>query len=116
MVAMLATAGIATAQTSSEKYQTKAELQEQMSLIANGLKLAPARVGELGQIMEDKRLQKENLLREIDQIKLQMTTLELTAQKQIQGMLSTEEWAKYQKEIKPQLDEKLEKRMEKIED
>ncbi len=114
--AMLATAGISNAQETSEKYETKAEMQEQMSLIVNGLNLEPAQIQELGQMMEAKRQQKEKLMLEIDEKKAQLNTLELNIQKQIQGMLTADEWAKYQKEIKPQLDENLEERMERIED
>lgn len=112
--AMLATAGIVNAQETSEKYETKAEMQEQMSLIVNGLGLEPAQIQELGQLMEAKRQQKERLLLEIDEKKEQLKTLELNIQKQIQGMLTADEWAKYQKEIKPQIDENLEERMSKI--
>jgi len=114
--AMLATAGISNAQETSEKYETKAEMQEQMSLIVNGLGLEPAQIQELGQMMEAKRQQKERLMLEIDEKKAQLNTLELNIQKQIQGMLTADEWAKYQKEIKPQLDENLEERMNRIED
>lgn len=116
LAALLATAGISNAQESSEKYETKAEMQEQMSLIVNGLGLQPAQIQELGQYMEAKRLQKESLLLEIDEKKEQIKTLELNIQKQIQGMLTTEEWAKYQKEIKPLLDENLKARMKTIQD
>lgn len=115
MVAMLATAGIATAQTSSEKFDAKGEMQDQMSLIVNGLGLQPPQIQELGQMMESNRKQKENLLDQMDQIKERLNNLELTEEKQIQGILSAEEWAKYQKEIKPQLDAMREKQMKKLE-
>ncbi len=116
LAVMLATAGISTAQESSEKYDAKFEMQEQMRLIVNELKLEPLRIQELGLMMEEKRKQKEEMLLEIDQLKKQMNNLELNMQKKIQGMLTADEWEKYQKEIKPQLDAKLEKRMDKIED
>lgn len=116
MVALLATAGIATAQTSSEKFDAKAEMQEQMSLIVNGLGLQPAQIQELGQMMEGNRKQKEVLLDQLDQIKSNLNTLELNEEKMMEGMLSAEDWAKYQTEIKPQLDATRKERMEKIED
>lgn len=116
LAAALAVAGMATAQESSEKYDAKSEMQQQMRTIVNGLKLEPVRVGELGQIMEEKRKKKEELLNEIDKIKGQMISLEENKQKQIQAMLTAEEWAKYQKDIKPQIDENFKKRMDKIEE
>lgn len=116
IVAMLATAGIASAQTSSEKFDAKAEMQEQMSLIVNGLGLKTADIQELGLMMERNRKQKEVLLNQLDQIKQDLNTLELTEEKMIQSMLSAEDWAKYQKDIKPQLDVKRKERMNKLED
>ena len=115
MVAMLATAGIATAQTSAEKFDPKGERQEQMSLIVNGLGLQPAQIQELGQMMERNRVQKETLLNQIDKIKGELKDLEVNEEKHIQGMLTEGEWAKYQKEIKPKLDEKRAKQMDKLE-
>lgn len=115
MVAMLATAGIATAQTSSEKYDAKGEAQEQLSIIVNGLGLQPAQIQELGLMMESNRKQKEVLLDQLDQIKNKLNRLELSEEKMMEGMLSAEDWAKYQKEIKPQLDVARKERMGKIE-
>ena len=115
MVAMLATAGIATAQTSKEKFDPTAEMQEQMSIIVNGLKLQPGQIQELGLMMESNRKQKEALLDQIDKIKENLNRLELSEEKMIEGMLSAEDWAKYQKEIKPQLDATRKERMAKIE-
>lgn len=116
MVAMLATAGIATAQTSSEKYDAKAEAQEQLSIIVNGLGLQPAQIQEIGMMMERNRLHKEDLLKQLDQIKENLNSLELNEEKMMEGMLSAEDWAKYQKEIKPQLDVTRKERMDKIDD
>lgn len=115
MVAMLATAGIATAQTSSEKFDAQGEMKDQMRLIVNDLGLESGQIQELGQMMERNRRQKEALLNQIDKIKEDLINLELNEEKEIQGILTAEEWAKYQKEIKPQLDEKRSKQMDKLE-
>lgn len=115
MMAMLATAAFATAQTSSEKYKASTEMQEQMSLIVNSLGLEPLQIQQLGQLMEKNRIQKELFLNQIDEIKEDLNALELNEEKELQGMLSAEEWAKYQKEIKPQLDAARKERMDILE-
>lgn len=116
MVAMLATAGIATAQSSSEKFNAGGEMRDQMSLIVNGLGLQPVKIQELGQMMERNRLRKESLLQQLDQIKEELVTLELNKEKEIQGMLTEDQWAKYQSEIKPQLDQNRAEQMRKLEE
>ncbi len=102
------------AQTSSEKYSAKDEMSSQMRLIVNGLGLQPEQIVQLGQIMEEKRIQQESLLEQMDQLKKQMNQAEVNSEKQLQGMLTPTEWKKYREEIKPQIDKENAERMEKL--
>lgn len=117
LIALLISASIsAQAQTSSEKYQPRAEMSEQMQLIVNELGLESAEIQQLGQMMEKKRLQKESMLKQIDELKKDMHQLEVNSEKLLRGMLTDKEWQKYQAEIKPKLDKMEKERLEKLDD
>lgn len=115
LIALIITAATAVqAQTSSEKYNAKEEMSSQMQLIVRGLGLQPEQIVQLGKIMEEKRIQQESLLEQMEQLKTQMNQAELNSEKQLQGMLTPTEWKKYQEEIKPQIVKANEERMEKL--
>lgn len=90
------------------------EMQEQMRTIANTLKLDTQTIYELGQIMNEKRLAKEALLKEMEAIKVQLERTEAQASKQIQAILTPEQWQKYQAEIAPNLLQEAQDKIEKL--
>lgn len=94
----------ASAQTTSEKYDTREEMQKQMQLIVNTLGLDHTEVYQLGQIMETNRLLKEEKLAEIEALKIELQNIETNKEKEIRGILTDDQWEKYQSMVKEKAD------------
>lgn len=106
--------GTATAQNTSEKYNSNEEMQEQMRLIINTLGLDNHEIYQLGQIMEAKRLEKEKTLAQIEELKITLQNIEADKEKELRGILTDDQWAKYQSEIKPKTEKVVEEHMKTI--
>lgn len=102
------------AQTTAEKYDSNEEMQEQMRLIVNTLGLDNHEIYQLGQIMEAKRQEKEKTLAEIDALKKTLDIIEANKEKEIRGILTDDQWAKYQSEVKPKTKQVADEHMKTI--
>jgi hypothetical protein len=104
------------AQNTSQKYDTKEEMQTQMQIIVNTLGLDNMEVYQLGQIMEANRLLKEEKLAEIDAIKIELQNIEANKEKEIRGILTDDQWAKYQSMVKEKTEKVANDNLESIDE
>ncbi len=114
--AIALTAGVNAQDSALGKYDTSKEMTEQMKVIVNELGLEKEKVYELGQIMIQKQDQQTEILEQIDALKKRLDNVELTSEKMIQGMLTPEQWEKYQTELKGKIKAIHEKHMNSLED
>jgi hypothetical protein len=66
--------------------------------------------------MEASRLEKEETLAEIDALKIELQNIEANKEKEIRGILTDTQWAKYQSEIKPKTDKVTENHMKTLDE